>query len=730
MLGSITLALLATGVILSLWFCWYNYRLGKRMPSGTEDMVDLAGKIREGANTFLKREFKISIWIILAVALLFVGLFHPFVSITFLLGATMSSLSAVIGMKAAVLFNEKVANRARLAVAEGLRREEAEGITGKVAIRGGAVMGFVVKGTVLAGFGIILIVFGKILGYAELDNMAELTSLFGIKYVMLPQILTCYALGCSTVAVFNRLGGGIFTKGADMAADMVGKTELGIPEDDRRNPATIADCVGDNVGDVAGNGSDLNESTAGANASAMALAISLALSLSLKAGIFESMLYFPIAVASVGLLACLAGVAFVLNPRRKSASVKKDLNFSLGGSAVIIAVVTLGLSYAFFGSQNGLSQISFVLGWASPWVAALLGIISGVLMGVFAECYTSADYRPTKQLAKLSEQGPAMVMTGGDALGDKSCAVYGIVFLITIVMSYAVAGFYGVAMAAVGMLSFVASTVTVDTYGPISDNAGGIAEMAMLDGSVRGITDSLDALGNTTAAVGKGFAIGSGAFSALSMMMTLIVAGMAVPTITDSLVIAGAILGGCVMFWLSGNMTDAVCKNASAMVSEIWRQFTGKDGKIKNLDAVVPDYNACIDLGTRNALKLMVTPSMVAMLIAAVGLLVGGVNLAAGIIVGAVIVAIPKAISTANSGGAWDNNKKAIHEQEAVLLQRLGAEKFRETYNAAISGDIVGDSRKDVVGPNQDIMIKLMATVAAVLRPVFSNFYLLMNFIK
>jgi K(+)-stimulated pyrophosphate-energized sodium pump len=717
-----TVMICVVAILATLGFSYRNYRCGRKLPSGDKEVLRIRDAIKEGANAFLKREFKVSVPVMIGAAVIFTIIFHPYVGLAFLIGATVSSLSGIIGMAGAVIFNEKVTTAAKAAVEQGLSKDKAETKAGKVAITGGAIMGFGVKGFVLLGLLIVFTVIGQVLSFANPANLVMQVSFVGIEFVMFPQALSCFALGCSTVAIFNRLGGGIFTKGADMGADLVGKTEEGMEEDDPNNPAVIADCVGDNVGDVAGNGSDLNESTAGAIVSAMVLATMLFLT-SLKGSnpisgqLFSGMLMYPLAFAGVGAIACFVGVFFVL--KKKSKSVAKDLNLSLWGSAAIIAVATLFLSWFFFGGQDGASA-GFRVGWVSPWIGAIVGIGAGVLMGILAERYTSDRFPETKKIAEFAKQGPALTAVGGIGLGWRSALPYGVVFGLAIVISNLASGLYGVAMAAVGMLSFVAATVTVDTYGPIADNAGGISEMTKMPDGVRRVTDSLDSLGNTTAAVGKGFAIGSGVLAALSMMVSFTESGNVALDITDPLMLAGAFIGAAVMYWLSGKMMNAVCKNAAAMVEEVRRQMPDILSGAKK-----PDYAKCVDICTKHALGEMRVPVFVSLLTPLVGGLIGGPVLVGGIITGTILVSMVMAVATANSGGAWDNAKKMIKATRDELTAVYGEAKWKDMHNAAVVGDTIGDPFKDVVGPNQDIMIKLMSTMSLVMLPVFAGFNLL-----
>ena len=717
--------LVGLGAIFSLIFAYYNFQKGTKMEHGTPVMQDIAKAIREGANAFLKREFSIEIPVILGIAVIFGIIFHYTAGLALLLGAMMSSFAGLSGMRAAVIYNERVANEARL----GVERKDPAAI-GKalnVAFRGGSVMGLSVGGFALLGLLIVYIVVGMLMQFSSLDNLVEMTSLVGLKFVLFPQVLSSYALGCSSIAVFNRLGGGIYTKGADMGADLVGKTELGMPEDDPRNPAVIADCVGDNVGDVAGNGSDLLESTIGAIVASSVLpttiytaAINSATPVS--GDLIVRMMQYPMAFLGLGLLACIVGVAYVLM-RKPSDKLSRELNISLWSSAAIIAIGTLVLSYFFFNGQN-FAGVEFRLGWISPWLSALTGIGAGILLGQLAERYTSEQFKETKHIADLAKEGPALVIIGGTSSGWRSVLPAAVTLGGAIIISSLFSGLYGSAIAAVGMLSFVVATVTVDTYGPISDNAGGIAEMAKLPEAVREITDSLDSQGNTTAAIGKGFAIGSGVLAALAMMMSFAQGGETNGSINilNFLAMGGAFMGVGVMHWLSGQMLNAVCNNAQQMVDEVRRQVKA-DPRIMTGE-VKPDSNRCIDICTKSAIGEMVKPVLVALLSPVVGGFIFGPLFVGGFLLGTILDSLAMATSTANSGGAWDNAKKYIKSMKPQLIKEYGVERYNEIHNAGVIGDTVGDGYKDVVGPNQDIMIKLMATVSVVMLPVINHFNL------
>jgi len=569
--------------------------------------------------------------------------------------------------------------------------------------------------------------------FANPENLNVTKSIVGLEFVLFPQVIACYSLGCSAVAVFNRLGGGIYTKGADMGSDLVGKTELGLPEDDPRNPAVIADCVGDNVGDVNGNGSDLLESTIGAVVASAVLptaiyTTALNTSTPVSRELVSRMMEYPLAFMGVGLIACVIGILYVLL-RKPSSNLAREMNISLWSSATIIAVSTFALSYFFFNDQE-LDAVNFKFGWISPWLSALMGIIAGIVLGMIAERYTSEKYKETLKIARLANEGPALVIVGGTSTGWRSCLPACLTMGGAIILASYFSGVYGSAIAAVGMLSFVVATVTVDTYGPISDNAGGIAEMTRLDQEVRNITDSLDSQGNTTAAIGKGFAIGSGVLAALAMMMSFANSGSTGGelNIINYLALGGAFIGVGVMHWLSGAMLNAVCNNAAQMVDEVRRQI--RDNPAIMTDEAKPNYKACIDICTKHAISEMRLPVLVSLLSPIVGGLLFGPLFVGGFLLGTILDSVVMATSTANSGGAWDNAKKYIKSMKADIIAEFGEARYKEIHNAGVIGDTVGDGYKDVVGPNQDIMIKMMATVSVIMLPVINAFNLFSLFVK
>lgn len=715
------LILVIVAALLALGYAAFNFIVVKKLDEGTDRMSEIAEAIRVGANAFITYEYKIIGIVVVIIAIIFAAIFsvqygkfswEP--SVCFIIGVVMSASAGWVGMKIATYANVRVSNTAR--------KTKNIGSTLKVALKGGSVMGLCVGGFALLGLFLVYIIFGYGL------NMISISALRDGQHIF-TQCLSCYALGCSIVAMFNRVGGGIYTKAADMGADLVGKTEAHIPEDDPRNPATIADNVGDNVGDVAGLGSDLLESFVGAISSAIILAVSLFLSniankLTVSDTLLMKMMYFPLVFAAIGLIASCLGIAYVLI-KKGSDSPHRDLNISTWSAAVITIIGGFVATYFMFKPETKavLDVAGFKTGYTSPWIAASLGVISGVIIGAIAEYYTSYDYNPTKKIAESAKEGAALTITQGLAVGMKSCMLPLIILGITTYVSYAVSGMFGIAMAAVGMLSFVSATVSVDTYGPISDNAGGIAEMSELEPEVREITDKLDSVGNTTAAIGKGFAIGSASFAALSLMVSFLYAfqpegSQLELNFTNPLILAGALIGGALPFLFSGMLIEAVANAARKMVDEVRRQFKEIPGILEG--KAKPDYKTCIEISSQGALKEMRMPAILSIIFPVISGFLFGPYFVGGLLIGATLSAIMLAIFTGNAGGAWDNAKKYI---ESGVFEGQG--KGSPAHDAAVVGDTVGDPLKDTVGPSLDILIKIMSTVSLVAAVLFYNYNLL-----
>lgn len=651
-----------------------------KQDQGNERMKQISKAVQEGAKAFLRREYiYISIFVIV-IALLITA--APFLitreidldwrtSIAFVLGAFVSALAGYIGMSIATRANSRTAYAADLS---GLKAALG------VAVSSGAVMGFSVVGLALLGLSVLI-------GIFEIQNV---------------WIINGYAMGASLVALFARSGGGIFTKGADMGADLVGKVEAGIPEDDPRNPAVIADNVGDNVGDVAGLGADLLESYVESMIAAMAIAVALNVTNSVNS--IENYLgWLPLLIASVGIFTSIVGVFFVRMLGRNNPQ-----SALMGGtyiSAILTAVASFFIVTALV--PEGWYKEYSALG---PFYAIILGIISGIVIGFTSEYFTSAKYNPVKKLAKDSQNGPAITVTAGMAVGMASTAIPVIVLAISVILAYEMADIYGVAMAALGMLATTGMVVAVDSYGPVADNAGGIAEMAELRPEVRKITDNLDAVGNTTAAIGKGFAIGSAAFAAMGLLVAYIqVVGIEAATIDKPSVLAGLLIGAMLPYLFSSMLFKAVSKAAFEMIDEVRRQFREIKGLMEG--KVLPDSAKCVDISTKTAIQGMLLPGAMAIIVPVVIGLYDKEALA-GLLVGALVSGLMLGIQMANSGGAMDNAKKYIEEGN------FGG-KGSETHKAAVIGDTVGDPLKDTVGPSINILIKLMCVISLVLAPLF-----------
>ena len=720
--------------ILALSFAFYFYKSMMKTDEGTDLMKKIASHVRRGAMAYLKQQYKVVIIVFIVLAVLFfvMSLFdlqNGWVWFAFLTGGFFSGLAGFFGMKTATYASARTANAARKSLNSGLQ----------VAFRSGAVMGLVVVGLALLDVSVWFIVLDHFIG---VEN----------HLVIITTTMLTFGMGASTQALFARVGGGIYTKAADVGADLVGKTEYNIPEDDPRNPATIADNVGDNVGDVAGMGADLYESYAGSILATMALGAS-AFATSAIEGMQYKAVFAPMLIAAVGVLLSIIGIYLV---RTKEGAGMKELLGALSRgtntAAILIAVATFCIMYFLFGKESSAPNM-----WWQVSLSVVVGLLAGVIIGKATEYYTSQSYKPTQKVAESSKTGPATVIISGLGLGMLSTAIPVVTVGCAIILAYLCAngfhiaftaqnlsmGLYGIGIAAVGMLSTLGITLATDAYGPIADNAGGNAEMSGLDPEVRQRTDALDALGNTTAATGKGFAIGSAALTALALLasyveeikLALVRVGQDLPngiesakaTLVDFMqaynvnlmnpvVLVGVFIGAMMAFVFCGMTMNAVGRAAQKMVEEVRRQFSTIAGILEG--KAEPDYERCVGISTKGAQHEMLVPSILAILVPILTGLILGVPGVLGLLIGGLSTGFVLAVFMANSGGAWDNAKKYVEEGN------FGG-KGSENHKATVVGDTVGDPFKDTSGPSLNILIKLMSMVSIVMAGLTVTCHLL-----
>ncbi|MFP4364886.1 MAG: sodium-translocating pyrophosphatase [Spirochaetia bacterium] len=668
--------------VLSLLFALYRVGWISKQEPGNQTLREISTAIRNGAFAFLRREYKVLSVIVVCVAVLLVigerGVTR-LVAVSFVVGALFSGSAGFIGMHAATLANSRTAHSAKRGLVSALA----------IAFTGGSVMGLSVVGLSIIGLSGLLLIYSAIFGF----------EIMTIKETILP-IINGYSLGASSVALFARVGGGIFTKAADVGADLVGKVEAGIPEDDPRNPAVIADNVGDNVGDVAGLGSDLCESYIGSIIGVMILG-AVALS--------PRLVVLPLIIAAIGILMSIVGTFFVKT--KEGGDPQTALNVGTIGASVMMLILAFPTVWILAPPNfmyDGISYSSLGI-----FFAIIAGLIAGVLIGIVTEYYTADNKKPVIDIARSSTTGPATNILGGIQIGMLATGIPVVLLASAIIIAYQSAGLYGIAISSLGMLATTGIQLAVDAYGPIADNAGGLAEMAAMEPEVRERTDKLDAVGNTTAAIGKGFAIGSATLTALALFVAYKeTVGLTEIDATRPSVLIGLLVGGMLPYVFSSFIIGSVGRAAFQMIEEVRRQFNSIEGLLSG--KAKPDYVKCVDIATKAAIKEMVIPGVTAVLVPVIVGFIGGAEMLGGVLVGVMISGVMLALFMANSGGAWDNAKKHI---EGGAFGGKGS----DAHKASVIGDTVGDPFKDTAGPSMDILIKLMSVVSLVIAPIISR---------
>ncbi len=698
--------------IIGLCFAGFTVTRLMAKSRGSAEVSEISELIEKGAMAFLIREYKTLAAFVVVVAIILGVLIEPrgLVAVAYLIGTFCSVGAGFIGMKIGTKSNCRTVAGVQTSLNEGLR----------VAFSSGAVMGMAVVSLAIIGLSIIYIIWGDY-------NEAVVN---GVKSSDITGILVGFGFGASSIALFARVGGGIYTKAADVGSDLVGKVEAGIPEDDPRNPGVVADNVGDNVGDIAGMGADLFESYAGAIIATMTVAVGAGIAFDGKIALL------PFVIAAAGILCSIAGTFFVrVGEQLKIEALLAALRRGVYVSSVFIGILSLGIIWLMFRNDGGITGTDLIPGadvfveGIDIWISILAGLIAGVLIGVSIEYYTADIYGPTKRVAEASETGTGTLIIKGFSTGMMSTVIPVILVVAAVLVAYELAGLYGVAITAVGMLSTLGITLATDAYGPVADNAGGIAEQAGLDPSVREKTDALDSLGNTTAATGKGFAIGSAALTALGLTAAF---GQNIQlemneeginetftmSLMDPQVVMGVLIGGMMVCLFSALTMDAVGKAAMGVVNEVRRQWREIPGLLEGKPGVKPDYNTCVDMSTKSALKSMMLPGILAVLVPVIVGIVPflGPEALGGLLIGAIGTGFVMAVTMANAGGSWDNAKKYIEAQGADV--GLGG-KGSDCHKAAVNGDTVGDPFKDTSGPSLNILLKLMSMVSLLFVPVF-----------